>query len=352
MKEQNSLSLINKYRGALMGVAAILIFLFHEWTPVFGTVPVVGPFEDFVRRTGFCGVDVFFMLSGMGLTYSIEKSKVLKFYGKRIKRIILPFLIAGIIAAILRKWTFVVFIKNMTGFNFYTVDIYSFLWFVPAIITFYLLFPLYYKLFSLAKNKTLFTLGIIAIWLFISMPFKDVARYDIYGFTNRIPIFVFGVYLGYLSKKETLKIDVWGWIALAATFLVGIRLSYQTNFNGMYLLVPVSNCCLPNFLLASSGTLLLAGTLNLLNKIKGVGLVITKILSFFGMITFELYCIQELLGIKLREMFPVMGPKKMNLLVFVCAVAGAFAIHLLVKYFWKATDRIFSSKKTNQESNQ
>lgn len=345
MKENNCLTLINKYRGAIMGIAALLIFLFHEWTPVFGNIPLVGTLEDFVRRTGFCGVDIFFLLSGMGLTYSIEKSKVLKFYGKRIKRIILPFVIAGVIAAILRKWTFGLFIKNITGFNFYTSDIYSFLWFVPAIVTFYLLFPLYYKLFSLSKNKILFTMGVIAVWLFLSMPLTEITRYDIFGFTNRIPVFVFGVYLGYKSKEETCRIDAWGWCALVATFLVGIRLSYQTNIQGNYLLVPVSNCCLPNFLLATSGTMLLAGFFELLGHIKFVGNVITKFFSFFGLITFELYCIQELLGIKLREMFPVMGPKKMNLLVFVSAVAGAYLIHLFVKYFWKLIDKITAKKK-------
>lgn len=349
MKEKNGLALINRYRTSLMGVAALLIFVFHEWTAVFGNIPVVGPLEDFIRRTGFCGVDVFFMLSGMGLTYSIEKSSLMKFYGKRIKRIILPFLIAGIIAAILRQWTLVTFIKNITGFNFYTVDIYSFLWFVPAIVTFYLLFPLYYKLFSLSKNKLLFTMGVIAVWLLISMPMGDVTRYDIYGFTNRIPIFVWGIYLGYLSKEESFEIGISGWIALAAAFLVGIRLSYQTNIEGGYLLVPVSNCCVPNFILASSGTLLMAGVMEGLSHIKFVGTAVKAFLSFFGTITFELYCIQELLGIKLREMFPVLGPKKMNLLVFVSAVAIAYLLHLFVKYFFKLTDKIFTHKTKSKE---
>ena len=42
---------------------------------------------------------------------------------------------------------------------------YSFLWFVPAILTLYLLFPLYYKVYEKAADKTLFTGAMFVLWL-------------------------------------------------------------------------------------------------------------------------------------------------------------------------------------------
>ena len=163
MKEVNGLALINKHRVSLMGLAAFLIFVYHECESVLGIIPVVNFMENFIRRTGSCGVDIFFLLSGMGLTYSIEKNTLLQFYGKRFKRIALSTLIAGVIWALLCGWTFVDYIKNVTGFNFFAVNVNSFLWFIPAIVTIYLLFPLYYKCFSVVDNKLFFTIGVIGV---------------------------------------------------------------------------------------------------------------------------------------------------------------------------------------------
>lgn len=69
----------------------------------------------------------------------------------------------------LEKWEMSAFWKNVLCINFYQINMYSFLWFVPAIMTFYLLFPLYYKIFSKASNKLVFTGAVIMIWLYLSV---------------------------------------------------------------------------------------------------------------------------------------------------------------------------------------
>ena len=50
------------------------------------------------------------------------------------------------------------------------------MWFVPAILTLYLVFPLYWAIFSRAKNKTVFTLTVLVIWLLVSMVLRDRLR--------------------------------------------------------------------------------------------------------------------------------------------------------------------------------
>ena len=57
------LSDISRYRGELMGIAMILIILFH--------VPLARADAFFgLHRLGNVGVDMFFFLSGMGLWFA------------------------------------------------------------------------------------------------------------------------------------------------------------------------------------------------------------------------------------------------------------------------------------------
>ena len=90
-KISSGFDLISKYRSAIMGFAALWILFFH----VCGTVitaehPIAAWIEARIKRFGYGGVDIFFLLSGMGLTYAISKSKLYVFYYRRFKRIILP----------------------------------------------------------------------------------------------------------------------------------------------------------------------------------------------------------------------------------------------------------------------
>ena len=65
---------IVSYRTELMGLAALWIYIFHEWVPLAPNVPVLGFIEGFIKQIGFFGVDIFFLLSGMGLIFAIEKT--------------------------------------------------------------------------------------------------------------------------------------------------------------------------------------------------------------------------------------------------------------------------------------
>ena len=80
-----------------------------------------------------------------------------------------------------------------------------FLWFVPAVITLYLFTPVFYHFFKKAENKYLFFAGFIELWLLFSLMARNVMREDLYGFTNRIPIFVTGFLIGYLCKEKVIK---------------------------------------------------------------------------------------------------------------------------------------------------
>lgn len=80
MEEKSMIAVISKYRKAIMGFAALWILAMHEWRLLIPYGESFWEREVFLKDIGFCGVDIFLLLSGMGLTYAIKKSSVGRFY--------------------------------------------------------------------------------------------------------------------------------------------------------------------------------------------------------------------------------------------------------------------------------
>ena len=72
--------IISLYRNEIYGVAALLIVLYHTHCVAGWTI-----FKLFSR--GFIGVDLFLIIGGFCLCYSIQKNKISQFYKNRFKRI-------------------------------------------------------------------------------------------------------------------------------------------------------------------------------------------------------------------------------------------------------------------------
>lgn len=335
MEENKGMKLLFKYRAALMGFAALWIVFFHEWQMLTTPESRFYTLELFVKRIGFCGVDMFLLLSGMGMVYSLEKNSLPRFYFNRMKRILVPFWAMAVIIAATEHWDKIFFAKVVTGVAFYRISIYSFLWFVPAIVTLYLFVPLYYKLFRRATHKFLFTAGVLEVWLLLSLFVSKTMRLDLYGFTNRIPVFIIGVLFGWICKENVLQFTKGTWLFFVSTLVLGLYLAYQANMNGLELIVPISNCCIPNLLIAMSLPLLLAKGLDLLCNAKftkWLYVLFTKVLGFFGMMSLEFYCVQEWTA--RRELASLLedGSKmKANILLFAIITVFGLLLYLLNK---------------------
>ncbi len=341
----HGMDLVSRYRGAIMGFSALWILFFHLWKNLFTAPSAAAEVEAFLKRIGFCGVDMFLLLSGIGLTYAIGKSSLPQFYYRRIKRIILPFLAMGIVRAVTEHWPMETFWKNITGYNFYASSMYSFLWFVPAVTTLYLLFPLYYRFFLKSKNPTGFLLVSLEVWLILSVYFRDTLRSDLFGFTNRIPVFLVGILFGWLLQNRKPKFTSQTWWLIAATFILGLYMSYMTNYKGYFLLVNTSNCCIPNLLISLSLPFLLAKTLDLLCNGKhtaGGGKVLLRVLNFYGTFSLEFYCVQEWLGGKIIQKLAAQGYSNLaiNILVLLNVTLVSFVAHFLFTKFWKLVDML------------
>ena len=337
MEKRDTISLLSKYRTPIMGVATLWIMIFHVWHPIFGEYGVLGKAEQFLQRIGFCGVDIFLMVSGLGLVSAIEKYDLLTFYKRRFSHVYPPFFLAAWGIGFFRGWSMEEILKKVFFIGFFTESIYSYLWYVPGILLFYLAFPLYFRLFQKAKNKYIFTGISIVVWYLLSVALQGILRSDFYGLTNRIPIFFVGILFGWLLKNQKINFRVWEWIICSVMFFVGIYLAYLTNYKELFLLVPTSNCCVPNFLLAISISFLLAGFFDCLERRTAkLGDMLIKIVSFLGSLSLPLYCIQEYLHTDFMKNPPAVPNVLLNVLLFTCIILAGVGLHLICELLKKS----------------
>ncbi|MFR6563097.1 MAG: hypothetical protein ACLUR5_15180 [Eubacterium ventriosum] len=69
-----------------MGFAALWILMTHEWQIVTNETSFFFVTENFIKRIGFCGVDIFLLLSGMDYIIPL-KNPVSRFYYNRLKEL-------------------------------------------------------------------------------------------------------------------------------------------------------------------------------------------------------------------------------------------------------------------------
>ena len=337
-EKRNMWELISQYRNCIMGFSALAILVFHEYVP-FGRLYEL---QKHIKTFGFVGVDIFFLLSGMGLTYAIKKSKISVFYYRRFRRLIVPVLFVGVANAIVKDWKLSEFICNIIGINFWTSNIYSFLWFIPAIMIFYLLFPLYQKILEKLNDTVAGTVIVVSIWFIISLYlerfFQARNRIDLYGFINRIPIFVIGIMFGNMAQNQKLYINKMKWIMILTINLLGLYFAELTNFQGIRLIVPVSNCFLPNVFMGISLVFILAKFFEQISCFK-IGRWIVRCFQILGKISLELYCVQEFVAELLLQNIEFTNNLLRNIFVFFVVLLATLIVYYTEIYFWKLVDK-------------
>ena len=89
MKEkQIELNIINESRNIILGIATLLIVLFHSSALNFNELlgaNIISNILNFIKRTGNIGVDIFLFLSGIGLYFSLSKNNLKQYYKNRFK---------------------------------------------------------------------------------------------------------------------------------------------------------------------------------------------------------------------------------------------------------------------------
>lgn len=270
-----------KSKKAVMGFAALLVLLFHFYIPV-----TKSPAENFLYRTSYIGVDLFFLVSACSLGKK-EHIDFIPFMKNRLKSVWIPFCVLSVISAVYRKWNAARLLSVVFGIEFFRSGGGSFLWYAPGILMLYTAVPF------LVKMKRKF--GIRALPFMLAGWFAVCAAMQ-YGFgytkmfilLNRLPAFFAGLYYGEITGRISGKKRAAVYLLMLAA---GSVLLYRFGTN-IRLNVPLKDMY---YVLALPSVIAVAGFIGMISeKIRLVPL------EFIGGITLELYGLQMIFGFPLE----------------------------------------------------
>lgn len=340
---------INKHRLYIFGIATLWIALFHSYYLDLSSYSAlsflnIGATLEGVNRLGSGAVDIFLVLSGIGLYYSFSKTPdVLLFYRKRLVRVFpSSFIVALAIAIIGGVSGVLAFLAKVTFLEFYLIrnaDIR--LWYVSTILLLYLLFPLFYKIYG--KLKYLGAALIILVSVIITLVLFKV---DKEAFTRleimltRVPVFICGMILGSIMKKgikisnvKALLICLFGTVYFLIMMLLTIIIPEEYEFLRHYLYLPM----------AVSLVIIIAF---IRSKISSK--ILTKPLELLGKFSLELYLIHQYLYESMDVIFKSIYENQLlySAVIFVISLALAVILKLSVDFVVDKIQKKTTAPKT------
>ena len=285
---------ISLHRRLLMGVAALYIFYGHIGDPLFSGVPGLSAVGFHLWRQSFIGVDIFLLLSAFGLAHAFAKGNFRwrTYLKKRVLRIYPVFFLTCIFIAWYLKLDLFTFAKIVMLYMPFFENLYCCPWFIPVILLFYLLAPLYYRhLFAPAKNKAAVTGAAIGILLLIGVALRSALRTDLYGAFWRLPVFLLGFLWGQYSIDDK-KLSRRGTAACLLLSLSALALNALYHSGIAPEFIPVQNA-LVNLPIVPGLIVAAITATDRLSKLPRTWKHLAPLLSFFGGISLEFYCVQE-----------------------------------------------------------
>lgn len=270
-------------KKTLMCFSALQILAFHLWVQMFRGNQV----ELFLVKTAYIGVDMFFFLSAFSLA-SREITDIKKYYLSRLEAVYLKFVFFCILGAIVAGFSMEKLWKSIAGVELFTKGGGSFLWFLPAIMLFYLIFPWIQKAFM--KKPWLGALVVLLVWFAVGFVVAETTKYKaFYIVWNRIPIFVLGALAAvYEEKLQKLFADKKGMLLRIVVGLLlcvaGVILLWQYGFKRR-LATPLPDMY---YVIAIPMVLGLVLLLDFIPSWKGI--------AYIGQATLEMYALQMIFG--------------------------------------------------------
>ena len=334
------LSNLSTYRTALMGIAIVLIVLYHSSEASCFKLPILS-----YARNGTHAVNIFMLLSAFGLCYSHKRDDDTAAFVKRRFRRIFPayWLVIGAyhilaVIALSFKPDFAQWLQHPTsivqslyyystlGWWFYPMHphVYYYEWYVPTIVLFYLLFP---AMIAFARSTTRasvlviasFAISLVCAWLYDAY---DGESFLFLSFT-RLPVFALGILIFYLKDHYDARR---GTVAAAlCVALIAILLTPALDFTYRTQVIITSTIVT---------TLYTTGLCVILALPMRIG-AIKKCFDFIGTMTLELYLVHGMVIAAVRKF---LGWEHWQVCVaFIVSVAVAYAVHLAAKFLTRHT---------------
>lgn len=212
MKKQNYILLLSKYKLELMGLAAIFVAIFHCYE---FSMPHINQYIGLVLRRLNIGVDIFLILSGIGVFVSLANdNNIVSFYKKRFIRSIFPTIILTIIYIFVNNTIFdtnnslAQYVYRIFGLSFW-FDGDRIIWFIALITLLYLISPILYNLSQ--NHKLLLALRLCTFSAIILNFYLCYQQYSFYQKTEiaigRLLPFILGCYFGEQLIDESKTAD-------------------------------------------------------------------------------------------------------------------------------------------------
>lgn len=332
--------LISRYRGELMGFAALWVVLFHSPLRLPSSWPhfISDPINMFINL-GYGGVDLFILVSGIGIYQSLIKNSPSRYIKNRVQRIY-PIWIAFIVVMLsvfaLRYheyFSFKEILGYLTFFGHWSPKLgRQGNWYVYTIMLFYVLAPVIFFLLRDSKKKALTCAVLVGIVLLGTVSFmtpdKFTQRHLFIAF-SRLPLFIVGLYFSAGLKDHVMK--ALDWIICIALFIIGTAVMVYVYTKQPKLLWRYGLWWYPFLLIAPTMALLLSKLCNLCER--GIRHLLA-VLRFFGKASLEVFLISNFIFKRaLAEKVAFTGWKAV-LFTVIATVAG-IVFHLIVKYLIK-----------------
>ena len=284
---QISWNILSKYRNELMGISILWIIAFHLVELKHNKLPnIINDLYGLLFH-GYLGVEIFLLLSGMGLYYSYKNNRdVSNFYRKRLKRLMVPyFVISGLFFGfhdLVVANNILLFLKDISMYSFWSAGNRT-VWFIALIIPLYIFYPIIFKIIdSKGFVKKTFSLIIIIYLLVALLKIFDYRTFvEIEIALTRVPAFLLGGVLGRLAY-ENMVVSSWVKIILFLFIFFGLYAFNHKNF-------PVVNWKFLRgifFLLSTGFAFYFAILLEILNNSK-----LNNFFANIGKISLEIYLV-------------------------------------------------------------
>ena len=317
-----------KNKKTIMAFAALQILIFHLWINISSS-----EIENFIKQISYIGVDIFFFLSGYSL-YRSDTGNYFQFISNRFRNVYNKFILFALVAAWVNKWDMVYALKVIFGIDLIQNGGKAFLWFLPAIMLFYLIVPLYKKFDARNRMVAILTLGVL--WLIIALLFTyGVTSVPIAIWWNRVPIFFMGYYLAGFHANRKITGHRASYIAgfaliAAADVILAYRYAYKVKLNQpiedmFYILV------IP----------LAIGIALLISMIKE-----NKLIRAIGSSSLELYAMQMIFGYTWANQ--ILSKTKSIPITDIATMIILIASAIIVHYLYEVIYRFLLEKVTSK----
>ena len=281
----------------LKGMAIFFIVLGHLWVHVAASSPYFVFSGD--------AVSLFLILSGFGLTRSIEKEKLTlkEFLAKRVKKVMVPYWIATIVILLFdsyflnRHLSYEHLAMTFLGLNLYpeTSHIDYVRWFVTFILIWYMTFFIVFKNFQ--DNKFL-SLSLLFLYALVTLPvcyyFIDLGWYQFFSFPIgcALALYYENVISIYQRHKNMLLIASIG----VFSYVLLIKFALWHSHINDYVFAAVPNILL-KFYYEFNSIVVSIAVLLLFNRICHKGYY-SRFLKFLGEYSYELFLLHGAFLIK------------------------------------------------------